>query len=175
MHIMSPPFWLMIVSRMMAVFPVCRSPMISSRCPRPMGIIESMALMPVCSGSRTGWRSITPGAMRSIGSAAGGDGALAVQRLAQRIYHAAHHGVAHRRGHDRVGALDRVALFESCGVFAQQHGAHLIFFQVQRDAIHVMRKSSISPAITFSRPCMRAMPSPTEMTVPTSSTATDWS
>jgi hypothetical protein len=64
---MSPPFWLMIVSKMMAVFPVWRSPMINSRCPRPMGIIESMDLMPVCSGSRTGWRSTTPGAMRSMG------------------------------------------------------------------------------------------------------------
>src|SRR5712691_6080268 len=67
MQIKSPPFWLMMVSRMMAVLPVWRSPIISSRCPRPMGIIESMALMPVCKGSRTGWRSITPGASRSSG------------------------------------------------------------------------------------------------------------
>jgi hypothetical protein len=37
-----------------AVLPVLRSPMISSRWPRPMGIIASMALMPVCSGSVTG-------------------------------------------------------------------------------------------------------------------------
>ena len=50
---------------MMAVLPVWRSPMISSRCPRPIGIIESMALMPVCSGSFTGWRSITLGAFHS--------------------------------------------------------------------------------------------------------------
>ena len=54
----------MIVSMAMAVLPVLRSPMISSRWPRPMGIMESMALMPVCSGSLTGWRSATPGAMR---------------------------------------------------------------------------------------------------------------
>jgi hypothetical protein len=40
----------MMVSTAMAVLPVWRSPMISSRCPRPMGIIESMALMPVCIG-----------------------------------------------------------------------------------------------------------------------------
>src|SRR5947207_565599 len=50
------------VSMAMAVFPVWRSPMISSRCPRPMGIMASMALRPVCSGSRTGRRSTTPGA-----------------------------------------------------------------------------------------------------------------
>src|SRR5580700_4018224 len=66
MQIMSPPFWLMMVSRMMAVLPVWRSPIINSRWPRPMGIIASMALMPVCKGSRTGCRSTTPGAMRSI-------------------------------------------------------------------------------------------------------------
>ena len=33
-------------------------------------------------------------------------------------------------------------------------------------------KVSISPAMTLSRPWTRAMPSPTEMTEPTSSTAT---
>ena len=71
--------------------------MISSRWPRPMGIMASMALMPVCSGSRTGWRSTTPGAMRSIGvERLGGDRALAVDRLAQRVDHAADHGLAHR-------------------------------------------------------------------------------
>jgi hypothetical protein len=59
--------WLMMASTATAVFPVCRSPMISSRCPRPIGTIASMAFNPVCSGSRTGCRSTTPGAMRSIG------------------------------------------------------------------------------------------------------------
>ena len=54
----------MIVSIAMAVLPVPRSPMISSRWPRPIGIIESMALMPVCSGSFTGWRTMMPGASR---------------------------------------------------------------------------------------------------------------
>ena len=67
MQTTSWPFWLMIVSIAMAVLPVWRSPMINSRWPRPIGIIESIALRPVCSGSRTGWRSTTPGAMRSIG------------------------------------------------------------------------------------------------------------
>ncbi len=43
----SLPFWLMIVSIATAVLPVWRSPMISSRWPRPTGIIESMAMMPV--------------------------------------------------------------------------------------------------------------------------------
>ena len=60
----------MIVSIAMAVLPVWRSPMISSRCPRPIGIIASIALRPVCRGSFTGWRKITPGALRSSGISA---------------------------------------------------------------------------------------------------------
>ena len=51
----------------MAVLPVCRSPMINSRCPRPIGIMASTAFNPVCNGWFTGWRKITPGALRSNG------------------------------------------------------------------------------------------------------------
>ena len=60
------PFWLMIVSIATAVLPVWRSPMISSRWPRPIGIIASIALMPVCSGSCTDLRAMMPGALISI-------------------------------------------------------------------------------------------------------------
>src|SRR5207249_1133264 len=56
----------MMVSSAMAVLPVCRSPMMSSRWPRPMGIIASIALMPVWSGSFTGWRTTMPGAFSSM-------------------------------------------------------------------------------------------------------------
>ena len=41
--------------------------MMSSRWPRPIGIRASSALRPVCSGSFTGWRSTTPGALNSSG------------------------------------------------------------------------------------------------------------
>ena len=64
---MSWPRWFRIVSTRIAVLPVVRSPMISSRWPRPIGIIESIALIPVCTGSFTGWRWITPGALNSSG------------------------------------------------------------------------------------------------------------
>ena len=57
----------MIASIATAVLPVWRSPMISSRWPRPIGTIASIALSPVCIGSFTGCRSTTPGASRSIG------------------------------------------------------------------------------------------------------------
>ena len=67
MHFTSWSCWLRIVSIAIAVFPVERSPMISSRWPRPTFVIESIALMPVCSGSFTGWRSTTPGALNSSG------------------------------------------------------------------------------------------------------------
>src|SRR5215472_9869863 len=55
----------MIVSMAMAVLPVCRSPMISSRWPRPIGVIASIALIPVCSGSLTFCRCTTDGACSS--------------------------------------------------------------------------------------------------------------
>ena len=57
----------MIVSIAICDLPVWRSPMISSRWPRPIGIIASIALMPVWSGSSTGWRWTTPGALNSAG------------------------------------------------------------------------------------------------------------
>ena len=65
MQIMSWPRWFRIASTRIAVLPVERSPITSSRWPRPIGIIESIALMPVWSGSLTGWRLTTPGALNS--------------------------------------------------------------------------------------------------------------
>jgi hypothetical protein len=47
------PFWLMIVSIATAVFPSAVADD-ELALPRPIGIIESMALIPVCSGSFTG-------------------------------------------------------------------------------------------------------------------------
>src|SRR5215211_7272643 len=57
--------WLMIVSRQTALLPVFWSPMTNSRWPRPMLVMASMALMPVSSGSFTGWRCTTVGACSS--------------------------------------------------------------------------------------------------------------
>ena len=67
MQIISVLSWLTIASIAMAVLPVFLSPMISSRWPRPIGTIASIAKRPVCTGSQTGWRSIIPGALNSIG------------------------------------------------------------------------------------------------------------
>ena len=101
-------FWLRIVSIATAVLPVWRSPMISSRWPRPIGTMPSIALRPVCSGSCTGWRSTTPGARRSIGeNCLVVDRSLAVDRLAERVDDAAEHLVADGHRDDAAGALDR--------------------------------------------------------------------
>ena len=130
----------MIVSTATAVLPVWRSPMISSRWPRPIGTMPSMALRPVCSGSLTGDRSTTPGAMRSIGmNCFAGDRALAVDRLAERVDDAADHLVADRHRDDAARALDRVAFLDVRRV-AEQHGADAFFFEVQRDAEQPVRE-----------------------------------
>ncbi|GBC88592.1 hypothetical protein HRbin13_00716 [bacterium HR13] len=55
------------VSMHMVVLPVDLSPMISSRCPLPIGIIASMAFIPVWRGSCTDFLFTTPGAIFSIG------------------------------------------------------------------------------------------------------------
>ena len=59
------PFWFRNVSIAIAVLPVCLSPMISSLCPLPTGIKESIAFKPVCIGSLTDSRGIIPGAFVS--------------------------------------------------------------------------------------------------------------
>src|SRR5262245_25527541 len=66
MHFTPRPRWLRIVSTAIVVLPVLRSPMISSRWPRPIGVIESMALIPVWRGSCTGLRPMMPGAWISM-------------------------------------------------------------------------------------------------------------
>src|SRR5207245_374374 len=67
------------------------------------------------------------------------DRALPVHRLAQRIDHAANQFLAYGDGHNRVRALNDVALFQLLR-FAAKHHANLILFEVQRDADNVVRK-----------------------------------
>src|SRR3954464_6815146 len=116
---MSWSLLLMIVSTAIADLPVWRSPMISSRWPRPIGIMPSIAFSPVWRGSLTGWRWTTPGALNSGGRAApaaglelGGprllrlDLALAVQRVAERVDDAAEQALPHRDLELAARALD---------------------------------------------------------------------
>ncbi len=64
-------------------FTVLRSPMISSRCPRPIGIIASIALIPVWRGSSTGCLWAIPGREFPPATLAGDNRALAVNRISE--------------------------------------------------------------------------------------------
>ncbi len=125
------PFWLMIVSIAMAVLPVPRSPMMSSRWPRPIGIMASMALMPVCSGSLTGCRTMMPGATISTSrEVIRLDRAEAVDRAAQGVHHAAQQGRADRHLEHAAGAADLVA-FLQLQVVAEDRGADAVCVEIQ--------------------------------------------
>src|SRR6185312_12573999 len=58
---------------------------------------------------------------------------LAVDRIAERVHHAADQGIAHRHGHDFAGAAHFLA-FTNAGILAEQHRTDLIFFEVHGDA-----------------------------------------
>src|SRR3954465_13941411 len=148
---------LMIVSVAIAVLPVWRSPMISSRWPRPIGIIESTALSPVCIGSSTGWRCTTPGALNSAGRGSGGvvlplsprggpggriggvDVALVVERAAERIDQAAEQLLADRDLQEAAGALHGVALGDLVPV-AEENGTDVVLLEVESQPDHVVRQ-----------------------------------
>ena len=117
----------MIVSIAIAVLPVCRSPMISSRWPRPIGVMASMALMPVCSGSLTGWTgAITDGACSSSWRVARcpRSGPCRPAASPSGSDHAAQEGVADRHRQHLAGAPDLLALLDLAEV-AQDHDADL--------------------------------------------------
>src|SRR6185295_3179934 len=65
----------------------------------------------------------------------GGDGALAVDGLAQRVDHAPYHGLARGHGHDAAGALDLVALLDRAHL-SHEHGAYRVLLEVEGDARH---------------------------------------
>src|SRR6266545_1878316 len=161
------PFWLMIVSSAIVVLPVWRSPMISSRWPRPMGIMASMALMPVWSGSFTGWRSITPGALNST-----------LRNLSAPI------GPLPSTGWP-IAFTTRPIISLPTGTEAMRpvrstRSPSLMFLSEPNSTAPTLSSSRFntmpmtspgkrisSPAIASSSPQSRAMPSPTDSTLPT--------
>src|SRR5262249_33879060 len=74
----------------------------------------------------------------------GGDRPFAIERLAEWIHNPAHERVTDGHGHDRVRALDDVALLQ-CGRFTEKHDADLILFEVQGNAEHAVRESEHFP------------------------------
>ena len=128
------------VSIAMAVLPVCRSPRINSRWPRPMGMSASMTLRPVWSGTVTGARSMMGAARAFDGQAlAGGHRPIAIERPAERIDDASQQSVAHGHVHDPARALDFIARVQM-PVFAEQNDADFVLVHVERDAEHTAGK-----------------------------------
>ena len=67
----------------------------------------------------------------------GGDVALAVDRPAKRVHHAAKQRLAHGHGEQFAGGFHLVALGDA-GVVAENHRAHFCFLEVQREAHHAV-------------------------------------
>src|SRR5918996_5056207 len=168
MQITSVSRWLMIASIATALLPTPRSPMISSRWPRPTFVIESIALTPVMSGSFTGWRSTTPGALNSSGrlslvSIVPAPSSGLPSGSTTRPSRASPTGMlttwpVRRRGPPSLPAC---------------HSPKRATPTLSSSRLNAMpttpcSNSSRSSAMQFSRPCTRAMPSPIWRTLPTS-------
>ena len=123
-----------------AVLPVWRSPMISSRWPRPIGTSASIAFSPVCTGSCTERRGMMPGALTSTRvRVTSVKRALAVDRVAEPVDDAAQEAAADRHVDDRAGALDDVALADAA-VLAEDDDADIVAFEVEGHAPHPVRE-----------------------------------
>src|SRR4051812_3323772 len=158
----------MIVSTPMVVLPVWRSPMISSRWPRPIGIIASIALMPVCSGSTTGWRWTTPGALNSAGR-------VSVNSISPLPSSGLPSGSTMRPSSPSptgISSSELVRLTVSPStIFSHSPNSTAPTLSDSRFSARPVTpwgSSRRSNAMQFSRPWIRAMPSPIDSTVPTS-------
>src|SRR5688572_20801479 len=156
----------MMVSTATAVLPVWRSPMISSRWPRPTGTMASIALRPVCTGCDTDWRAITPGATFSMTSVSlaligplpwigwpsefttrpSSSGPIGTERILPVVLTVS----------PSVMWVYSPRITEPTESRSRFSARPKVFFG----------NSSISPCITSDRPWMRQMPSVTETTVP---------
>src|ERR1700691_585682 len=122
------------VSSAIAVLPVWRSPMISSRWPRPIGISASMAFRPVAIGSCTDLRGMMPGAFtstRDLWSAL--IGPLPSIRSPRAAAPPPGRALADRHLDDGAGALDGLA-FLDLAVGAEDHDADIVGFEIERHA-----------------------------------------
>ena len=161
----------MIASIATAVFPVWRSPMISSRWPRPMGTIESMDFRPVCIGWLTDWRAITPGATFSITSLSFAlTGPLPSMgwpsALTTRPSSSGPTGTSRMRPvHLTVSPSEICSYSPRITDPTESRSRFSARPKVGRPSLPA-GNSSISPCITSDRPWMRQMPSDTETTVP---------
>src|SRR6185369_15319142 len=166
-------FWFRMVSIATAVLPVWRSPMISSRWPRPTGIRVSMAFRPVCTGSCTDLRGMMPGAFTST------------RRRSATLVSGPLPSIGSPSGFTTRPSRPRPTGTSTISPRRRTSSPSLIAWSwpkittptLSRSRFRAMPftpaevNSTISPAWTLSRPKMRAMPSPTERTEPTSETS----
>src|SRR2546423_44176 len=161
----------MIVSTATADLPVWRSPMISSRWPRPMGTMESIDFRPVCTGCDTDWRAITPGATFSMTSVS-----LALigplpsigwpSAFTTRPISSGPTGTSRMRPvHLTVSPSEMCSYSPRITEPTESRSRFSARPKVGWPSL-VAGNSSISPAITSDRPGMGQMPSVTDTTLP---------
>jgi hypothetical protein len=108
--------------------------MMSSRWPRPIGIIESIALMPVCSGSFTGCRTMMPGATMSTGrEPVAWIGPRPSTGWPSAFTDAAQHGGTDRDFEQAAGAARLVAFLEFEEV-AHDRGTDVVLLEVEHES-----------------------------------------
>ena len=142
--------------------------MISSRWPRPIGIIESIAFRPVCIGSLTPWRWITPGALNSAGRVS--DVLMSPLPSSGRPS-----GSTRRPSSSSPTGISsslpvRLTVSPST-ILSHSPNSTVPTLSSSRFSARPVTSwgsSSISSDMQLSRPWTRAMPSATERTVPTS-------
>ena len=118
-----------------AVLPVWRSPMISSRWPRPIGTSAVDRLEAGLHRLVHRLARNDAGRLDLDAAALGrGDRALAVDRIAEPVDHAAEQALADRHVDDGAGALDGVA-FADGAVVAEDHDADIVALEVERHAL----------------------------------------
>src|SRR6478609_9107042 len=161
----------MIASTATADLPVWRSPMISSRWPRPIGTMESIAFRPVAIGWLTDWRAITPGATFSITSvilaltgplpSIGWPSALTTRPISSGPT-----GTSRMRPvHLTVSPSEMCSYSPRITAPTESRSRFSARPKVGVPSL-VGGNSSISPAMASDRPCTRTMPSVTDSTVP---------
>ncbi len=163
----------MIVSMAMAVLPVCRSPMMSWRWPRPIAVMASMALIPVCSGSLTDWRSTTDGAWVSSGR-------RSVSTIAPLPSRGEPSGSTTRPRKTSPTGTERISpVRRTCWPSSILLNSPRTTTPISRTSRLSARprvpssNSSSSLAMAEGSPSTRAIPSPHSVTVPTSSREAD--
>ena len=143
----------MIASMATVVLPVLRSPMISSRWPRPIGVIASIDLMPVCNGSCTGLRPMMPGAWISTRrSMRADDVALPSIGSPSALMTRPSIAVADRHAEDAAGGLHGLAFFDAIGVTEDDRADRLLVeVQGQTDGAVLELEQFVDAAVRAGR------------------------